>query len=230
MGETPGPISPPLIEATVDDEEFGYETKFKKGIVCPKCRCCIRRLHWRYWICENQGCSFTYTPLQRPMSVANAIKQSRNGEGYESEYQPPKFVCHSSIRTAVEALGLYDVYEYILPGKGDEVAGFIRLFKSNSVINQQPDGPNDLFTQMQINDFGLKRNPARNANGKCHTLPTCGIVAEIARCQGSCYFSLGCQLGIYSVITLRNMLIINRVLHISMGWPRFPKALMKPQL
>ncbi|RDL41607.1 uncharacterized protein BP5553_01586 [Venustampulla echinocandica] len=77
-----------------------------------------------------------------------------------NSYRP---MCHSTIRALTPIVqGQYDVFEYQIPGPSGEIIGFIRHFNSSAVINQQPDGPNELFLQMQTDEFGLKRNPSRN--------------------------------------------------------------------
>lgn len=153
------PLVPPLL--TNEDVEqtggFGIEAKFKCGIVCPKCKGCSRRIEWNRWICEH-GCDFTHSVQQKIVPVVQAISHSIHS-GREQ--------CDTSfgIRFSQKASGLYDVYEYTIPGLEPlgPPAGFIRHFKANGLINRQIDGPNDLFRLMQEKDFGLRRHPARQA-------------------------------------------------------------------
>lgn len=161
IGEPTGPISPTL--PTLTEGDFGYEAKYRKGVVCPQCRCCIRRVHWRSWICENDTCDFTYSLSQSLVSVSDAILQGRDNSNSQTLPQP---ICHPSIRSAMTTVGLYDIIEYAIPGEGDEIAGFIRHFKSRSLINEQPDGPNELFRQMQTDVFNLKRSASRLKGSK----------------------------------------------------------------
>jgi hypothetical protein len=60
----------------------------------------------------------------------------------------------------------FKVFEYTIPGVNGEDIGFIRHFKSTSFINGVPDGPDDLFQELQIHDLGLKRGVAKNKGGK----------------------------------------------------------------
>ncbi|KAG9228506.1 hypothetical protein BJ875DRAFT_477330 [Amylocarpus encephaloides] len=160
-GRNPGPLTPPLL--TEEDVKrmgvTGVEREFKGGIVCQDCGCCIRRREWHRWSCENANCSFTYRLTQETVSPQDAIA---GGMGEEVPAQRP---FHHSTIHAVEpkVFGKYDVYEYHIPGERGEIIGFVRHFKSSGLINQQPDGPNDLFKQMQTGELDLRRNPARQA-------------------------------------------------------------------
>jgi hypothetical protein len=94
------------------------------------------------------------------MGVTNAITQ---GFGFENSWADQD----AGIRVQHQIMGRYDVTDYYLPGtvKG-EVIGLVRHFRSSAIINQQPDGPNDLFDAMQQDEFGLRRYPARLAGCK----------------------------------------------------------------
>jgi hypothetical protein len=156
------PLAPPLLTDNflTDNNNFGVEKLWNTGIVCPICKGCSRRIEWRQWRCETPGCLFTYSVLQKTMKVHDAIAQ---GFAYDKEWYDQKI----GIRFGQKAMGMYDVYEYIIPGEGkDEISGIIRHFAANGIINGQPDGPNDLFRFMQESDFGLKRYPARQKGCK----------------------------------------------------------------
>jgi hypothetical protein len=89
------------------------------------------------------------------MKVHDAISQ---GFTFDKKY----YIRDGSIRIRQQTMGLYDVFEYVIPGlQTDEIIGVIRHFRANGIINAQPGGPNDLFRDMQENDFGLKRHAAR---------------------------------------------------------------------
>jgi hypothetical protein len=163
MGGDLDPLAPPLPSIADMDRSkcFGVERVFKDGIVCPICHGCSRRVEWRQWSCETPGCIFTHYIRQKTISVQDAISESilPKEEGFAPD---------PNIRVGQKTMGLYDVFEYIMPGvEKDEVVGVIRHFRSNGIINTQPDGPNDLFRQMQEKDFGLKRNPARQKGCEC---------------------------------------------------------------
>ncbi|KAL3418928.1 hypothetical protein PVAG01_09149 [Phlyctema vagabunda] len=156
-GTVPSSISPlPLTNSDLDEmDAFGIEKECKRGIVCQKCRCCTRRIDWRVWSCENPACDYTYQIRQTPIPIEEVVARSLK--------KSKRFIMRGGIRVSQMTLTQYDVIEYSIPGvDGDENSiGFIRHFKANGIINKQPDGPNDLFIQMQEQDFGLKRNPVR---------------------------------------------------------------------
>jgi hypothetical protein len=164
QGGDPGHLSPPLLTDQDLDAmgAFGFEERCKKGIVCPECGCCSRRIEWRQWVCENPSCGFIYKVTQRPISAFLAISQ-----GVERKITPKeKAFVSLSIRSSEYSLGSYKVFEYVLPGKEGGDIGFIRHFKANASINQQPNGPNDLFQEMQAHDLGLKRSASLQKGGK----------------------------------------------------------------
>lgn len=162
LGAPPGPIVPPLPtnEDLAAGEAFGVEKYYKRGIVCPKCGCCSRRIEWQQWFCENPSCDFTYRLEKRIAPITEIITQGIEARAEEKD------IIRGGIRTGQMVKGLYNVTEYIIPGEHGEDIGFVRLFRANGIINQQPDGPNDLFRQMQEDEFGLRRNPARNSGSK----------------------------------------------------------------
>jgi hypothetical protein len=174
-GNSLDPIVPPLLE---DRGGFGVEKTCKVGIVCPMCRGCSRRIEWRQWTCETPGCKYTYSVFQRIMKVHDAIVSNLSLE--ENFY-----VERSGIRFRQSVMGMYDVYEYIIPGLGEnEDAGIITHFRANGIINGQPDGPNDLFRLMQERDFGLKRHPARQKGGKSMQTSRCDSRAYLFPATG----------------------------------------------
>jgi 2OG-Fe(II) oxygenase superfamily len=157
-----GTALPPLAPrplSTHDADEmgaFGYELRFKAGIVCPLCKGCSRRIEWRQWTCETPGCTFTHKIRQDTMNVRDAISTDF--------FAPNREMCSEmfGIRRSQKTMGLYDIHEFVIPGpEKDEVVGVIRHFKANGIINAQPNGPNHLFRQMQEEDYNLKRHPAR---------------------------------------------------------------------
>ncbi|KFY29613.1 hypothetical protein V494_08611 [Pseudogymnoascus sp. VKM F-4513 (FW-928)] len=159
-GMTPGPLAPPL--ATEADMiiagRSGTEASFKRGIVCPLCKGCSRRKDWSKWRCETAGCNFTHSLPIRTVSVEETMSESarhRRGQNYEREF---------GIKMEAKRLGAYNVFEYGVPGPEGNIVGVLRLLKSTSVINRQPDGPDELFQLMQEKDFDLRRRPVRQLN------------------------------------------------------------------
>jgi hypothetical protein len=83
-------------------------------------------------------------------------------ESSSSKSKPKKSPAEAfGIRSSLKIHGPWDIIEYKIPGENGESIGFVRHFKSNGIINQQVDGPNDLFLQMQSGELNLRRNPAR---------------------------------------------------------------------
>lgn len=160
-GSSPGPLAPPLLtdEDVQSKDLFGVEERCKKGIVCPMCGCCSRRIEWTQWRCENKHCDFIHSITQRPVPIEAAIAHT---QGFKPKNKAPaKLVHHPLIRSQEEVIGRYEVIRYAVPGPEGETIGQILHLKANDIINQQPDGPNDLFHDMQGQDFGLRRNPSR---------------------------------------------------------------------
>lgn len=170
-GSDPGSLAPPLLTAQdmTRMDAFGVELAFKRGIVCPKCGCCSRRIAWDHWFCENSNCDFTYSLEQRPMSISDVLARALDMEddGNSSKEAKPDTFVAPDIRSSQTIYGPWDVNQYEILGEAGEVVGFVRHFKSNCIINQQKDGPNDLFMQVQAGKFNLRRNPARQGGCKC---------------------------------------------------------------
>jgi hypothetical protein len=163
LGPTPGPLAPPLLtdQDLANMDGFGVEKECKMGIVCPKCKGCSRRIEWRQWSCENLSCDFTHRISQAPIPIDEVVARSMT-----AIIDDEKDLMKGGIRFGQKQMGQYDVFEYTIPGLQGEDIGFVRHFRANGIINQQLDGPNDLFHQMQERDFGLKRNPARQGGGE----------------------------------------------------------------
>ncbi|KAI9648951.1 hypothetical protein NHQ30_001517 [Ciborinia camelliae] len=177
-GATPPPLRPePVTYADlVGEDAFGVEERCKQGIVCPKCHCCIRRLEWRQWTCENKGCDFTHTVTQIPVPITKVLSAS----DVITDHSPLQLI-HESVGVNQKPIGLYDVYELKIPGETTP-AGWIQVFRSNGLINRQPGGPNDLFQEMQKDDFRLRRGPARHPG-----LPMEIVTAHFASNWGAPY-------------------------------------------
>ena len=168
-GQAPGPLSPPLPtdQTMAQFAACGYEKAFKSGIVCQKCGCCSRRIVWDHWYCENSNCNFTYRLAQRTMPINEVIDKAMSNvdNGSLLDQMDAEFT-RGGVRRTHSIHGHWNINEYAIPDDTGEVIGFVRHFKSNGIINQQKDGPNDLFKQMQRGEYALRRNPARLAGGK----------------------------------------------------------------
>jgi hypothetical protein len=165
----PGPLVPPIItdQDLVRLGEYGFEERCKKGIVCPECGCCSRRIEWRQWVCENPSCQYLYSLTPHAVSASIAASQ-----GTRKDILLKQEFIKSSIRIRNFSLKGFNVFEYTIPGVNGEDIGFIRHYKSNGDINHLPGGPDDLFQEMQTHNLGLKRNAAKNKGGMFLDLAT----------------------------------------------------------
>jgi hypothetical protein len=188
-----GSIREPLVPKLLTDNDlevtgaFGIERAYARGIVCPECQGCSRRLEWDRWTCEaTPGCKFVHKISQKPVSVATAI-----GDSFTSA----KTMCHNDIRSWEKNMGRYKVFEYLIPGPDGNTVGIIRHFKPDAVINTQIDGPDDLFMDMQTGRFGLKRNPARQKGGWCNSQSLLEFALTLDSYWRGFDVPLGCELG-----------------------------------
>ena len=169
-----GPLFKPLPrdEDLSELDAYGYEWIFKRGIVCPKCGCCSRRILWNHWFCENSECDFIHGLRKRMMPLNEAIASGMANAEEDlvtksaEDQLNLEFAKGGVIRTH-DVHGPWTVNEYAIPDEGGKIIGFVRHFKSNGIINQQKDGPNDMFKQMQSEDFDrLRRNAVRQPGCK----------------------------------------------------------------
>jgi hypothetical protein len=185
LDPNPGPLGPPLL--TEDDVErlgeFGFEEECKRGIVCPKCGCCSRRVNWGKWVCESStsGGHFTYAlrpriiPAERAISEGNEVPLLTKEEGDE---EPNHFV-HPMITRKPIFMGGRKGFVYIFHGaKGPngekgKIIGYVLHLRSSDTINKLPNGPDDIFKGLQQADLDLKRKPSKCAGCKSSDLSVC---------------------------------------------------------
>lgn len=170
-GKAPGPMARPLLTQEDMDSKglVGYEAEFRKGIVCSKCGCCSRRLRWDRWDCENPDCDFVYALGRDHISITDVIAHTID----DPSYRIPKTFVRHGVKKEFSMIGLYKVYTYLLPDLNGEIIGFVKHFKSCGAINQEPNGPNDLFDALQKDAINMKRGVARGSGCKC----TCSFSA-----------------------------------------------------
>lgn len=161
-GDITGPLAPPLL--TEGDVErmgaLGYEVKFKRGIVCPVCKCCSRRIEWRNWICENKECTFTYALNTRLIPASVAMDQSQAKKEKQGYYDDALIVPETV------HMGAWTMVRYPLPDENGITIGNVYHLKSSPLINKQPNGPNVMFEQLQQANLGLKKNPSKCPGGQ----------------------------------------------------------------
>lgn len=167
-----GLITEPLAPALLTDKDvdrlgnFSFEEECKRGIVCPKCGCCSRRIEWSKWTCENVKCTFTYALTPRLIPAAMAIEQSMQAPlpPREKDYHDASLITHESF-----LLGEWKIDRYGIPDENGNLIGNIYRFRPSPEMNELPNGPDALFRQLQEADLGLKRNPVRGNN--CQSSP-----------------------------------------------------------
>ncbi|KAK7515443.1 hypothetical protein IWZ03DRAFT_441940 [Phyllosticta citriasiana] len=130
-----------------------------KGIACPDCGRCNSREAWKGWKCGNPACSFEYS-LPHLSIPPSAIRNPYDpaSRGYTSSKDQ---VLSSGISLKVEFTNNYRIHKYIIPG----IPGFVAHFIANGTVNEERDGPDDMWTELQSTEIGLCRRPLQ-----CSTL------------------------------------------------------------
>lgn len=162
-------LLPPL--PTMDNNiSFGTEASFKKGIVCPQCRCASRRIFWHEWKCENDECDFSYRletrpyPLTEVEAETDKVKKSNNS-AWKFSYDESLVTYHA---TDIDG---YKTEIFTLPKNKEkdevcetaEVCGTVVVLRASEEICAKHNGPNDMYEAMQDPDGDLKlyRSAAR---------------------------------------------------------------------
>ncbi|PBP16630.1 hypothetical protein BUE80_DR012643 [Diplocarpon rosae] len=150
-------------DKTTDDTLAAKTTTFKQGYPCPKCGCCMRRVHWTYFVCESTlGCDFEYHPRLKVMD----LKESK----MHGDYKKGKELVESCIIKQQFQLGAYEVTQHLIPDEQGKNIGCVAVLRSNKAINKQANGPDALLKLMQSAKLDLKRNPARHGDSRGQVL------------------------------------------------------------
>ncbi|KAE8329966.1 hypothetical protein BDV39DRAFT_213445 [Aspergillus sergii] len=157
----------PDLLSTFDEDDASVATSRVawKGIVCPHCRKCISRKFWRGWKCSDDStdisaqpqhsCTFekmTRMPVVSLRSVIDTLEIAPQKRAFMPD---AKFMTPEVDDTS---LAPYRRLVYNIPG-----VGHITHLVSNRDINNHPNGPNTMFTQLQLAELGLQRFPLSNA-------------------------------------------------------------------
>ncbi|KAL1614070.1 hypothetical protein SLS54_010066 [Diplodia seriata] len=134
-----------------------------KGLVCPQCGRCNSREAWEGWYCENPACDFVYS-LPHVNIPANALHHAY--DPLSSCYTFSKDLCLPHIPLRVEFAHNYRINYFTIPG----VDGFIAHFIANKTINEEAGGPDDMWTELQAEDLGLRRRPLGSSTLRGPTL------------------------------------------------------------
>ncbi|KAF3897440.1 Oxoglutarate/iron-dependent dioxygenase [Trichophyton interdigitale] len=148
----PCSLVPDLLSTFFNDQTDVTGTRMAwKGIVCPQCRACIARIHWRRWECSTAGCGFQYSPPMNHVSLRSVLPDL---EMSPSGHRLPTVPKDVSSMPMIQYMKNYRKDTFVLPG-----AGIVTHFAANRTVNSRPGGPDDLFSLMQVEDLGLRRYP-----------------------------------------------------------------------
>jgi hypothetical protein len=179
----PGSLKPRLL--TMEDVQrlgnFGFEEECKRGVVCPLCGCCCRRVEWDKWVCESST-SNGHFEYSLPARIITADQAIANGNCIPPSMRTNPEQTHKDVVNGIidrsefpegkAPDGTYKVYRYGMTGeqttegKPGAIIGYVYHLKSSANLNKLPNGPDDLFEDLQRADLGLKRNPSRHTSGK----------------------------------------------------------------
>jgi hypothetical protein len=154
-------IIPPL--PTIDaNTSYGTEAEFKRGIVCPLCYCCSRRIFWNGWKCENtESCSFTHTLETQPYpleEIETETKKVKSKKIYGVSYNEKLVTRHD------RHIDGYEMEIYTFPGGQDQICGAAVVLRATKEICAKENGPDALYLSMQdpTVDLKLQRKAARH--------------------------------------------------------------------
>ncbi|KAL4922811.1 hypothetical protein BDW62DRAFT_3143 [Aspergillus aurantiobrunneus] len=137
---------------------------WKRGIVCPLCQKCIARRFWNGYKCSDDTagdvkgkCPFEKWLKIHPVPLWAATDSFESSPIKRGLYFDPKTTI---VMPEIDdhSFAPYRVVKYDL---GEP--GFIMHFVSNRAINSRPNGPDDLFQQLQLEELGLRRHPMGQA-------------------------------------------------------------------
>ncbi|KAE8383316.1 hypothetical protein BDV26DRAFT_287818 [Aspergillus bertholletiae] len=157
----------PDLLSTFDEDDASVATSRVawKGIVCPRCCKCISRKFWNGWKCSDDNtpisaqaqhpCAFEKMPRMPTISLRSVI------DTLEIAPQKRAFIPDGRFMIPIVddySLAPYRRLVYAIPG-----VGHITHLMSNRDINDRPNGPDSMFTQLQLAELGLQRFPLTNA-------------------------------------------------------------------
>lgn len=148
----PYPLQPPLMQA--EGEDHGGISRSRacwKGIVCPECRACSSRTEWDRWSCSTEGCGFTHA-IPHSVLTSQAVRGEK--QYTYTGHALPLDACKDAdaMIQDVRFTPNYRIHTYTLPD-----IGTITHLMANEVVNKRPNGPDDMFVELQKVDMGMKR-------------------------------------------------------------------------
>lgn len=151
---------PPTVPALpiANQTSYGTESEFKRGIVCPRCGLCSRRVYWWGWACENetQRCDFQHIVAFNDYPLSNVEEEcTAMGARRRLEYADESII-HNTISG-----GGYTIEMYGFPNSEGLIGGAVALLRATPETCGLSNGPDQLYLAMQNEDLRLRRNPAR---------------------------------------------------------------------
>ncbi|KAK0661566.1 hypothetical protein QBC41DRAFT_382939, partial [Cercophora samala] len=165
---------------TASSAQHGTELGLRGGFVCPRCHHACRRLYWNWLQCEVSSCEFKQAAPMSPIPQAELDAEvvaftskmaGRRLRNQANDALTTIWLERYAIRSPVMSLGGYTVRQFFLTDAQEKIIGCFTIFRSNEEINAKPGGPDELFRSLEVDDIGLKRNPAAVAGRKsysCH--------------------------------------------------------------
>ncbi|KAI2617129.1 hypothetical protein GGR54DRAFT_649065 [Hypoxylon sp. NC1633] len=162
------PLLPPLPSNSGDD--LGSESKYKQGIVCPKCFCCSRRISWDKWFCENPDCEFQYEVPIRMVPIDNVMKENRQVK--ESKSKNSEDWNDEAVLQSNSVVGGYSLVTYLMPDAehSGSFLGSVTRIRPNDDAREKEGGLDNLYTQLQKEDMPLLRRPAKSSGCRIEEL------------------------------------------------------------
>ncbi|KAF1985341.1 hypothetical protein K402DRAFT_334395 [Aulographum hederae CBS 113979] len=162
---TPEPLVPNLPSA--GSKSVAHITRnASRGVVCRGCGCCIPRKLWKGWECSHCGWEYSIPPQVIPLGDVQDDNQFHEDDGgYARSYSK----CTDSVISREFSLQYnYRVATYHING----LSGcFVSHLIANRKVREEPNGPNDMFAQLQEQDIGLRRHTISDKKGEGESLP-----------------------------------------------------------
>ncbi|OTB03923.1 hypothetical protein M426DRAFT_23247 [Hypoxylon sp. CI-4A] len=157
------PVNHNLVPAlpSRDMNSSGSEKEFKRGIVCPKCLGCSRRIKWDGWYCETPGCDFKLIMPLRLITLEAIVEENERAQG--PKHPDVVRYIHNSVLCFKEKIGECTTESYFFPDGNGGFIGSVTSIHASKEMLSRPGGINDLYEKIQRGDIPLERRAAKNA-------------------------------------------------------------------
>ncbi|KAK1701265.1 hypothetical protein BDP55DRAFT_538712 [Colletotrichum godetiae] len=162
---------------------LGTESEMRKGIVCPQCHGCSRRIDWTHWAYENPVCNFVLMAKPAAFPLQNVLQEEARvkrilGQGSRL-FDAGILQHHAQINGC-------PVEQFLLPDPSDssKIIGSVSIIRTNQEINAQPGGPDEMWkiSNESVETFDLSRNSVVHAG-----LPTEKLTRNFLQNWGAPY-------------------------------------------